>query len=79
MNMVLTGLNKSEIGFYEMGCPYNGINICMASLSAMLIDDKMHADCCGTEIYDDCPIFLSKILRVNSKGYSFSQGNIVNL
>jgi hypothetical protein len=28
-----------------------------------LIDDEKHAGCCGTENYDDCPIFLSKILR----------------
>ncbi len=63
MNMVLTGLNKSGISFYEMGCPYNGINTCMASLSSMLIDDEKHAGCCATESYEDCPIFLSKILR----------------
>ena len=63
MNMVLTELNKLEIAFYEMGCPYNGIDTCTASLSSMLIDDEKRADCCGTENYDDCPIFLSKILR----------------
>jgi hypothetical protein len=33
----------------------------------MLIDDEKHADCCGTENYDDCPIFLAKILRANLK------------
>jgi hypothetical protein len=63
MNKVLTGLDQSEIGFYERGCPYNGSITCTASLSAMLIDEKMHADCCGTENYDDCPIFLAKVLR----------------
>ena len=63
MNMVLTGMGKSEVGNYEMVCPYNGINTCMASLSSMLIDEEKRADCCGTENYDDCPIFLSKILR----------------
>ena len=61
--MVLTGLNQSVISFYEMGCPYNGINTCMASLSSMLIDDVKRAGCCATENYEDCPIFLSKILR----------------
>jgi hypothetical protein len=63
MNMILTGLNKSVIAIHEKGCPYNGINTCMASLSSMLINDEKHAGCCGTENYDDCPIFLSKILR----------------
>ncbi len=63
MNMVLTEMNKLGISFYEKGCPYDGINTCMASLSSMLIDDEKHAGCCGTENYDDCPIFLSKILR----------------
>jgi hypothetical protein len=63
MNMVLTGMGKSEIGNYEMACPYNGIHTCMASLSSMLIDEEKRADCCGTENYDNCPIFLSKILR----------------
>jgi hypothetical protein len=63
MDMVLTGLNKSEIGFYGMGCPYNGINTCMALLSSMLIDDEKRVDCCGVENYDECPMFLSKILR----------------
>jgi hypothetical protein len=77
--MILTELNKSVIAIYEMGCPYNGINTCMASLSSMLLNDEKRADCCGTENYDDCPIFLSKILRVNSKGYSLLQGSVVNL
>jgi hypothetical protein len=63
MNMFLTGLNQSGIDIYETGCPYNGINTCMASLSAMLIDDEKRADCCSTENHDECPIFLSKILR----------------
>ena len=63
MNMALTGLNKSGINFYEMGCPYNGINTCIASLSSMLIDDEKRAGYCATENYDECPMFLSKILR----------------
>ena len=61
--MALTGTSENGIGMYEMGCPYNGINACMASLWSMLIDDGKRTHCCGTENYDDCPIFLSKILR----------------
>jgi hypothetical protein len=63
MDMVLTGLNKSGVDLYEMACPYKGSNTCMASLSSMLIDDEKRADCCGTENFDECPMFLSKILR----------------
>ena len=63
LTMVLTRLNKSGIGIYEMACPYNGINTCMASLSSMLIDDEKRAACCDTENYDSCPMFLSKVLR----------------
>jgi len=63
MNMVLTRLNKSGIGLYEMVCPYNGINTCNASISLMLIDDEKRAACCDTENYDSCPMFLSKVLR----------------
>jgi len=61
--MVLTGLSKSEIDFYEMECPYNGIDTCMASFSLMLIDNKQRETCCGTDNYDNCPMFLSKVLR----------------
>lgn len=46
----------------EQACPYNGINVCMASFSLMAIDKKKD-NCCSTDDYDDCPIFLSKVLR----------------
>jgi len=46
----------------EMACPYNGINVCMASFSLMAIDTKKD-NCCSTDDYDNCPIFLSKVLR----------------
>jgi len=63
MNMVLTGISGKGIGTYEMVCPYNGVSTCTALLSSMLIDDEKRADCCGTENYDGCPIYLSKLLR----------------
>jgi hypothetical protein len=44
-------------------CPYNGIDVCMASFSAMVIDKYQSEKCCSTEDFDDCPIFLSKVLR----------------
>ena len=47
---------------HETACPYNGISVCIASLSLMAIDTKKD-NCCTTEDYDNCPIFLSKVLR----------------
>ncbi|MEW6569550.1 MAG: hypothetical protein AB1390_00020 [Nitrospirota bacterium] len=47
----------------ETTCPYNGVDVCMASLSSMTIDSKKKASCCCTEDFDNCPIFLSKVLR----------------
>jgi hypothetical protein len=29
----------------------------------MLLDSRKREICCSTENYDDCPIFLSKVLR----------------
>jgi hypothetical protein len=56
---------KPEI--YKSACPYNDINVCTASISSMAINSQKMMDCCGTEDYDDCPIFLAKILRMSSK------------
>ena len=46
-------------------CPYNGAatGICSASLSTMMIVPSMREGYCENENYDNCPIFLSKILR----------------
>ncbi len=48
---------------YDMVCPYNGVTVCLASLSAMKIDIRRRSQYCVTENFDDCPIFLSKVLR----------------
>ena len=44
-------------------CPYNSKGICVASISYLLIDQQKNAACCGSEEYDNCPLFLSKLLR----------------
>ncbi|NWF75034.1 MAG: hypothetical protein HXY53_00430 [Nitrospirae bacterium] len=44
-------------------CPYSSFNICTASISSMFIDNQIKSDCCETENYDSCPLFLSKVLR----------------
>ena len=53
--------------FHELGCPYNGTTVCAASVSSMPLDISRRAHCCNTENYDNCPIFLAKILRYAGK------------
>jgi hypothetical protein len=67
INIILEGLDRSTM-CYEVSCPYVSKNVCTASISSMLIDEKISKDCCSTENYDDCPIFLSKMLRRDKKG-----------
>jgi hypothetical protein len=52
---------------YDVSCPYVSKNVCTASISSMLIDEDISKDCCSTENYDNCPIFLSKMLRRDRK------------
>jgi len=46
-------------------CPFGETetNICMASLSAMVIGPGNRQEYCSTDNYDNCPIFLAKSLR----------------
>lgn len=63
MQILSVSLEKSKSIDYEKACPYNGINICKASITSLPLDEQKQVDCCGTENYDDCPIFLAKVLR----------------
>ena len=65
MNTLISNQDRSKVKFtgYDKACPYNGINVCMASFSLIAIDDNRRQNCCDTEDYDSCPLFLSKILR----------------
>lgn len=65
MNIVTLNLNmdNSRVDKKEAICPYKDIEICMASISLMFIDNYKKKNYCCTEDYDDCPLFLSKILR----------------
>ncbi|MDQ7787944.1 MAG: hypothetical protein RDU01_10065 [Thermodesulfovibrionales bacterium] len=63
MEMIRTKAENSRIMAFDTGCPYNGKTVCMASLSSMIIDGNRRAACCSTDNYDNCPIFLSKVLR----------------
>ena len=46
-------------------CPFaeTETNICLASLSAMVIGPGCRQGYCFNDNYDDCPIFLAKSLR----------------
>jgi len=46
-------------------CPYqhSNNNNCAASISAMALSIGKKEKFCRTENYDNCPVFLSKVLR----------------
>jgi hypothetical protein len=50
---------------HRTGCPYDcsGTDICAASLSSMTINSGSRQIYCSTENYDNCPVFLAKMLR----------------
>ena len=63
--MLLLQLEKYRSSVVFEACPYGDIetNICMASLSAMVIGPGKRRDYCSNDNYDNCPIFLAKNLR----------------
>jgi hypothetical protein len=63
MNTFMERNEEPKFKVHETICPYNGINVCMASLSSMAINSWNREKYCGNENYDNCPLFLSKVLR----------------
>jgi len=63
MEMIRANTESISVMTFDTGCPYSGKTVCMASLSSLTIDGNRRANCCSTDNYDDCPIFLSKMLR----------------
>ena len=63
MSMCTDYQEKARFGGHETICPYNGVSVCTASFSSITIDNRKMEGCCGTDDYDSCPIFLSKVLR----------------
>ena len=49
----------------QYGCPYYSAvtTICSASLSMMMTGVNTRRGYCENENYDNCPLFLSKLLR----------------
>lgn len=66
MEKILKEPKQFKLNESEIVCPYKDMNICSASLSSMVIDTRIKENYCGNENYDNCPIFLSKMLRVNA-------------
>ena len=48
----------------RVNCPFYGLHtdICTASCSTMLVDERTRGKYCGNEDFDDCPIFLVKTM-----------------
>lgn len=46
-------------------CPFGETetNICLASLSGMIIGPDNRREYCSNDNYDNCPVFLAKMLR----------------
>lgn len=65
MNAALRGTDRTGSDLFEdLACPFSSTSdTCIASLSSMVIDERKKTECCGTENYDSCPVFLSKVLR----------------
>jgi len=63
VNAMTMILDQLKLISYEIGCPYDGLTQCLASFSSMALDSLKRIHCCGTENYDNCPIFLAKMLR----------------
>lgn len=55
----------------RIGCPYvsAAASVCEASLSSMVLRSNDRQRFCDSDDYDDCPIFLSKILRIGEAAH----------
>ncbi len=63
METITVNTKNNVITAEYTNCPYSDKSICKASLSSLIIDGNTITAYCGTENFDDCPIFLSRILR----------------
>ncbi len=63
MNIETISQKNPETIMNSISCPYNEFSVCIASLSSMVLDSQKEEICCNTDNYDECPIFLAKILR----------------
>ncbi len=56
---------KIGVSYQQSSCPYDSsaTDICGASLSLMTISSCSREIYCSTDNYDNCPVFLAKVLR----------------
>lgn len=59
---------QSQSGYYlkeRAACPYHAFhdNVCRASISSMRTDVHKRGLFCDSENYDNCPLFLSRLIR----------------
>ncbi len=49
----------------EASCPHDCLatGICEASLSSMTISSELRQIYCANDNYDNCPVFLARVLR----------------
>ena len=63
MNTFTERMEQKKFMSAETTCPFHDASVCAASFSSMAIDSQKRDSYCGTDNYDNCPLFLSKILR----------------
>lgn len=63
MEIALLKKDKSNLEKLKLICPYKDIYICKASIFSMLIDEYFKNNYCCSDNFDNCPIFLAKLLR----------------
>jgi len=46
-------------------CPYQNLvaDKCMASISSVTLDSNLQTKYCGSDRHEECPLFLSKLMR----------------
>lgn len=63
MTRYILANNAKEVS-PDSNCPYDMVSgRCGASLSLMVISSGSRGRFCATEDYDNCPVFLAKMLR----------------
>jgi len=59
-SLFLTRVHKKP----ESSCPYFDLfDVCSASLSSISPSKRIQTSFCNNDDFDDCPIFLAKVLR----------------
>jgi|OpeIllAssembly_1097287.scaffolds.fasta_scaffold100915_3 hypothetical protein len=65
MISVIRSTTDYGMAVYQSNCPYEctATDTCAASLSSMTISSGSKQLYCSNDNYDNCPVFLAKMLR----------------